>query len=189
MSFAPKDSEGRTAWDYAAGIWRELCAIREALTDNPDDSITRFLSAMPETPMDGVALEAQAAVTVPPGFRWEALGVSGYSGIAATNRMRIHRNIKDPSGFLTVGFATGGYYTMMTLPDNVVLEENTRLLFVFVFDAAPALGTWPVANLVCRQVPYGNPPQETQQAGSAIALESEWLATDVEPRAEVHYAG
>jgi hypothetical protein len=186
----PKDPEGRTAWDYAAGIWGELYRLRELQQDHGDKSQIRWLSAVGDNYTSLGASEAR--IRVPAGCRWTALAVSAWGGddTASQAYCHLYRNVVQPTGFITK-LESGGSdpaMSMVNLPDNLVLEENTILIASFTLVGGAPLTHYPTLNVATREVVFGPGPERTEEGGEdLIGYNVAAIDPDLEREDEVEY--
>src|SRR4051812_40766987 len=115
--FSPHDNEGRSAWDYAAGMWGELYQMRRLMEDEGETSTPRWLSIAGDAYAGG-GLVTTGQRIVPPGMYWTAMAVSGSSGSNGADILEVFRNSTDDSGFITRLVANAGRWSMVNLPDN-----------------------------------------------------------------------
>lgn len=166
---SPKDPEGRTAWDYGAGIWGELYQLRRLMEDEGDTSTPRWLSFVGDAYAGG-GLVTTASLRVPPGCSWTAMAISGSSGGVGADTVEVFRNVPTDAGFITGLTAVNGRFRMVNLPDNLVLQENT-LLIARVTILAAADGLFPTINVATREIHTGPPPRESREGGESIMLQ------------------
>lgn len=183
----PKDPAGRTAWDYAAGIWNELDEIRQALTtDDPETTRLRWITAAGPAYAGG-GLVSDAILRVPVGCHWTSLAVAFDTAGAGADVVTLYRNVAERAGFIGRYVAAAGVVSMVNLPDNLVLEENTLLIARTTILLA-ADGQFPVMNVATRQVQYGPPPQLTRETGEDQGREEDWNTGETHDRIAVYPA-
>lgn len=164
--FTPNDPDNNwTAWEYARAIVHYLREIMQSLQgeEAEPERTTRFLTGQADA--DGAATSLRVAFRVPAGAVWKLQGYAADAAAVDWQAVRVYRNIEAPSGLIDVipPSVQGGGGKGAATP--LALDENTQVIFVARYAAAPGVGNPLVVNLAVEQTVRGVPAHESEQGG------------------------